>query len=126
MHLVKKGATHREDEPKDHALGRSREGFTTKIHWVCDPKRLPLMTTLSPGAGAVHESTCLEKVLQQVSIPVKRGRPRNRPQKIVAHGSYHVAYIRKVIFEVSEISGKVAIPSLPTPPIVANVKDFAN
>ena len=24
------------DEPEDHALGRSREGFSTKIHLLCD------------------------------------------------------------------------------------------
>ena len=49
------------------------------------------------SAGAAHESAYFEAVLQQVSIPVRQGRPRNRPEKIVADRSYDAAYIRKLL-----------------------------
>jgi hypothetical protein len=41
-------------EPADHALGRSRGGFTTKLHLVADGDGLPLAVALS--AGQAHES----------------------------------------------------------------------
>jgi transposase len=48
-------------EPADHALGRSRGGFTTKIHILCDGHGLPLHFHLT--AGQTHESSVLEDVL---------------------------------------------------------------
>ena len=41
-------------EPADHALGRSRGGFPTKLHLVTDGTGLPLAAALS--AGQAHES----------------------------------------------------------------------
>ena len=49
------------DEPQDHALGRSRGGFTCKIHLLCDAEGHPLHFHLS--AGQTHESTVLDEVL---------------------------------------------------------------
>ncbi|MFR9807335.1 IS5 family transposase [Pseudonocardia sp. RS010] len=37
------------DEPPDHALGRSRGGWTTKIHLACEQGRRPLATLLTAG-----------------------------------------------------------------------------
>ena len=48
-------------EPCDHALGRSRGGFTTKIHVLCDGNGLPLHFHLT--AGQTHESSVLDKLL---------------------------------------------------------------
>ena len=48
-------------EPDDHALGRSRGGFTTKIHILCDGNGLPLQFHLT--AGQTHESTVLDELL---------------------------------------------------------------
>ncbi|MDZ4821427.1 MAG: IS5 family transposase, partial [Planctomycetota bacterium] len=48
-------------EPADHALGRSRGGFTTKIHILCDSHGLPLHFHLT--AGQTHESSALDDVL---------------------------------------------------------------
>ncbi len=42
------------DEPADHALGRSRGGFSTKIHLLCDRHGHPLHFHLTPGQ--THES----------------------------------------------------------------------
>lgn len=50
------------DEPDDHALGRSRGGFSTKIHILCDGVGHPLHFHLTPGQA--HESTALEAVLE--------------------------------------------------------------
>lgn len=41
-------------DPKDHALGRSRGGFSTKVHLVCDGRGLIL--AISVTAGQAHES----------------------------------------------------------------------
>ena len=35
--------------PEDHALGRSKGGFSTKLHLVCDGVGTPLAVTISPG-----------------------------------------------------------------------------
>ena len=49
------------EEPCDHALGRSRGGFSTKIHILCDGNGLPLDFHLT--AGQTHESTVLDELL---------------------------------------------------------------
>ncbi len=49
------------DEPEDHALGRSRGGFGTKIHILCDNNGSPLHFDVT--AGQVHESTMLDTLL---------------------------------------------------------------
>ena len=48
-------------EPRDHALGRSRGGFSTKIHILCDGHGLPLHFHLT--AGQTHESSVLDALL---------------------------------------------------------------
>ena len=80
-----------EEEPPDHALGRSRGGLTTKIHLLCDAAN-PLAVDLLPGNQS--ESTQAERLLSKVRIPTKQGRPRNRPQYLVADKSYDVSRIR--------------------------------
>lgn len=50
------------EEPDDHALGRSRGGFSTKIHFLCDGVGHPLHFHLTPGQ--THESTVLDTVLE--------------------------------------------------------------
>jgi transposase len=61
-------------EPADHALGRSRGGFTTKLHLVTDGHGLPLAVALS--AGQAHESVHATRVLDAVRVPRRRpGRP---------------------------------------------------
>lgn len=48
-------------EPRDHALGRSRGGYSTKIHVLCDGNGLPLHFHLT--AGQAHETTAFEALL---------------------------------------------------------------
>jgi transposase len=49
-------------EPADHALGRSRGGFSTKLHLLSDGRGLPLHFHLTPGQA--HDSTVLDLVLE--------------------------------------------------------------
>ncbi len=49
------------EEPSDHALGRSRGGFSTKIHILCDSVGHPLHFDLT--AGQTHESKVLDTLL---------------------------------------------------------------
>jgi transposase len=54
------------EEPEDHALGRSRGGFTTKIHLLCDSQGHPLHVRLTPGQ--THESQALEALLAEATV----------------------------------------------------------
>lgn len=49
------------EEPADHVLGRSRGGFSTKVHIVCDNQGHALEVVVS--GGQVHESQMLEPLL---------------------------------------------------------------
>jgi transposase len=80
-------------EPADHALGRSRGGFGTKIHRVSDGNGLPLAAEVT--AGQRHASTQLGPVLGGVRIPGRRGRPRCRPGKLAGDKGYSYPRIRR-------------------------------
>jgi hypothetical protein len=56
-----KSFAHRPDEPSDHALGRSRGGFGSKLHLVTDGTAVPL--TFEVAGGQVNESTRLESMV---------------------------------------------------------------
>ncbi len=49
-------------EPTDHALGRSRGGFSTKIHILCDGHGHPLHFHLT--AGQAHEASAFDTLLE--------------------------------------------------------------
>src|SRR5688500_14134083 len=68
-------------EPADHALGRSRGGFGTKLHLLVDGGGVPLAALLTPGEA--HESRQVEPLLRRVHLPRRRGgRPRTRPHAL--------------------------------------------
>ena len=71
------------DEPSDHAIGRSRGGLTTKSHLVCDGKGRALAFILTPGQAA--DTSMLAATL---SVPGTRGRPRSRPDRVLADKGY--------------------------------------
>lgn len=69
------------------ALGRSRGGLTTKIHARVDGKGRPFTFELTPGQQ--HDATMAETLMRQGTIRSgKRGRPRVRPQRLVADKAY--------------------------------------
>ncbi|WP_443078460.1 IS5 family transposase [Streptomyces sp. NBC_01723] len=89
---------HRQDEPDDHALGRSRGGLTTKIHLACDGRGRPLAILLTPGQR--HDSICARPLLERIHVPrTGVGRPRCRPDQVIADKAYSSrgfgAYLRK-------------------------------
>lgn len=81
-------------EPADHALGRSRGGFGTKLHLVSDGGGIPLHATVTPGQ--THESTQVEAVLGPIAIARRpTGRVRTRPRRVAGDRGYHAQRIRQ-------------------------------
>ncbi len=84
--------------PKDEALGRSRGGFSTKLHLACDGKGRPLSVVITPGQR--HSSTQLEEVLDMVRVPRPEhspGRPRKRPAHLLADRGYSFESCRRLL-----------------------------
>ena len=81
-----------EDEPDDHALGRSRGGFGTKLHLVTDGRGTPLQVVVS--AGQRHESLFAEPVLSATKIRCANGHHRSRPNCVVGDKGYNAPGIR--------------------------------
>jgi transposase len=75
-------------EPADHALGRSRGGWTTKVHLAVEAGRKPLATVLTPGQAA--DSPQFIPVLGRIRVPRRSGpgRPRTRPVRVLGDKAY--------------------------------------
>ncbi len=85
-------------EPEDHGLGRSRGGFTTKIHLACEQgqRLLSLLVT----AGQRGDSPQFTAVLEGIRVPrTGPGRPRVRPLRVRGDKAYssraNRAYLRR-------------------------------
>lgn len=75
------------DEPADHGLGRSRGGWSTKLHLACEQDRKPLSIVIT--AGQRGDSPQFEAVLEQIQVPrTGPGRPRTRPHRVLADKAY--------------------------------------
>jgi transposase len=84
--------------PTDEASGRSRRGFSTKLHLACDGKGRPLSVVLTPGQR--HGSTRLEELLDAARVPRPEGspgRPRKRPAHLLADRGYSYEGCRKLL-----------------------------
>ena len=81
------------DEPSDHALGRSRGGFSTKIHLLCDSRGNPLDFHLTPGQQ--HESTVLDTLLEGADANLfhENGDPIAWPVAIAGDKGYRADWI---------------------------------
>ncbi|MFB7750215.1 IS5 family transposase [Streptomyces sp. NPDC056121] len=74
-------------EPDDHGLGRSRGGFSTKIHLACEQGQRPL--SLLVTAGQRGDSPQFEPVLEAIRVPRPGvGRPRARPLRVRGDKAY--------------------------------------
>jgi transposase len=74
-------------EPEDHALGRSRGGWTTKLHLGCEQGQKPLSVVLT--AGQRGDSPQFIPVLAGIRVPRPGGgRPRTRPDRVLADKAY--------------------------------------
>lgn len=74
-------------EPPDHAIGRSRGGLTSKLHMATDGKGRMLSAVLT--AGNINDTTMMATTLEQIRVPRPgRGRPRTRPDRLLADKGY--------------------------------------
>lgn len=73
-------------EPDHHALGRSRGGWSTKTHVAIDAARGVLSFRLTPGQAG--DSPEMIPVLEQVRVRRPVGRPRTRPDEVLADKAY--------------------------------------
>lgn len=68
-------------------LGRSRGGFTSKLHLSADGRCRPLSLVVTPGQRA--DCTQLQTVLAKIRVPrIGPGRPRTKPDSIAADKGY--------------------------------------
>jgi transposase len=86
-----------EPEPADHALGRSRGGWTTKLHLACEQRQKPLSLVIT--AGQRGDSPQFQVVLGRIRVARPgRGRPRTTPDRVLADKAYgsraNRAYLR--------------------------------
>ncbi|GGN64778.1 IS5 family transposase [Streptomyces albiflavescens] len=76
-------------------LGRSRGGFTTKIHLSADGRCRPLSLLITPGQRA--DCTQLQAVLEKIRVPRSIGRPRHKPDTVAADKAYSNSLIRRYL-----------------------------
>ena len=68
-------------------LGRSRSGFTSKLHLSADGRCRPLSLVVTGGQRA--DCTQFQTVLEKIRVPgVGVGRPRTKPDSIAADKRY--------------------------------------
>lgn len=79
-------------EPPDHALGRSRGGFGTKVHVVCEGHGTLLAVWVTPGQQ--HESQAFPVVMLRAKRPRRAGRPR-WPRQVGGDKGYSYPGIRR-------------------------------
>nr|WP_234018683.1 IS5 family transposase [Streptomyces sp. SID8377] len=85
-------------EPGDHGPGRSRGGFTTKVHLAVERGQNPMSIVVT--AGQRGDSPQFETVLERVRVPRPGpGSPRTRPRRVRADKAYasrgNRAYLRR-------------------------------
>ncbi|WP_369149241.1 transposase [Streptomyces sp. R44] len=79
-------------------MGRSRGGFTTKIHLACEQGHKPLWLLVT--AGQRGDSPQFEPVLEAIRVPKPGcGRPRSKPLRVRGDKAYssraNRAYLRR-------------------------------
>ncbi|WP_280293260.1 IS5 family transposase [Nocardia abscessus] len=97
-----------ETEPPEHALGRSRGGWTTKLHLACEQGLRPLSLLLTPGQSG--DSPQFVAVLEAIRVPrLGLGRPRVRPERVLADKAYSSRVNREYLRR-RGIKATIAIP----------------
>ncbi|MEL6109147.1 MAG: IS5 family transposase [Planctomycetota bacterium] len=93
-HRVASGMTTAGDESDEiHALGRSRGGYSTKLHVMIDGGGTLLSVTATPGQR--HESQEFENLFDQCALSVHFY--RNRPDAVAGDRAYSAKAIRESI-----------------------------
>ncbi|MFI8592448.1 IS5 family transposase [Dietzia maris] len=84
----------RDCEPAGHGIGRSRGGLTTKIHSAVDGRGRPLANVITGGQR--NDGAMLAEVLADIHVPRHgKGRPRTRPDAVIADKAYSSGTIRR-------------------------------
>jgi transposase len=80
--------------PTREALGRSRGGLSTKIHLAADTRCRPISRATTGGHR--HDSIAFDAVMAGIRVPrpAGRGRPRTRPDTVLADKAYSAGPIR--------------------------------
>ncbi len=77
-------------------MGRSRGGLTTKIHAAVDGHGRPLALVVTGGQR--NDGAMLTEVLADIRVPrVGRGRPRTRPDTVIADRAYTSGVNRRML-----------------------------
>lgn len=84
------GSCKKQQNASENALGRSRGGFSTKIHVVCEAKGIPLGITAT--AGEKGEAPEFENVMNSISLPIHR--KSKRPKALAGDKAYSSGAIR--------------------------------
>lgn len=84
-------------EPGDHALGRSRGGYSTKVHLICDRQGHPLAAHLTPGQ--THESQGLVQLLEAVDWVDQEDEPLLYPLALAGDKAYRADWIDEYLLD---------------------------
>jgi transposase len=96
-------------EPADHGLGRSRGGFSTKVHLACEQGQKPLAIVVT--AGQRGDAPQFTTVMDAICVPrTGRGRPRLRPVRVLADKAYSSRAIRSWLRR-HEIAATIPVPA---------------
>ncbi|MFF9337584.1 IS5 family transposase [Streptomyces albogriseolus] len=77
-------------------LGRSRGGFTSKLHLSADGRCRPLSLIVTPGQRA--DCTQFKPVLEKIRVPRPGlGRPRKKPDSLAADRAYSNGPVREYL-----------------------------
>jgi len=88
-----KGELNLEENAEKQALGRSRGGYSTKLHFLTDGQGIPLAVTATPGQR--NEAPEFENVMETCLINTFR--KANRPEAFAADKAYSSQAIRRYI-----------------------------
>ena len=88
---ARRGRLNSNENTRKNALGKSKGGYSTKIHVATDGKGLPLAVTATPGQSG--ETPELENLLN--SIPLKMHRKHKRPHAIAGDKAYSAKATRE-------------------------------
>jgi transposase len=85
-------------DPAAEALGRSRGGYSTKIHLRCERSGKPMVLVLTGGER--HEQPVPPLLMEGGAVKRPgRGRPRNRPDQVAGDKGYSSPTIRRYLTE---------------------------
>ena len=73
----------------ENALGKSRGGFSCKLHIVCDDNGIPIGIMVTPGQ--INEPTVFLSLME--AIPFGLYRKANRPEALAGDKAYVAGYI---------------------------------